>query len=123
MRSVHIRSPQRSRRGLYTLGTVASLAMLAACSGMLDVPAPSQIPADQLEVPGNAPLLVNGAKSDFDCALGAFIVMGGLITDELEDGTETAARWVYDRRDVAPSDALYATRSQGTKSRLRNPSH
>jgi SusD family. len=109
MRSVQIRSPQRSRRGLYLLVTAASIAMLAACSGMLDVPAPSQIPADQLEVPGNAPLLVAGAMSDFDCALGAYIVMGGLISDELEDGTETAARWVYDRRDVAPSDAIYAT--------------
>ena len=109
MRSVHTCSPQRSRRGLYLLGAAASLAMLVACNGMLDVPAPSQIPADQLEVPGNAPLLVNGAKSDFDCALGSFIVMGGLISDELEDGTETASRWVYDRRDVAPSDAVYAT--------------
>jgi starch-binding outer membrane protein, SusD/RagB family len=109
MSSVHIRSPQRSRRGLFLLGAVASLAMLAACSDLLDVPAPSQIPADQLESPGNASLLVSGAMSDFDCALGSFIVMGGLITDELEDGTETAARWVYDRREVAGSDALYAT--------------
>lgn len=109
MRSVKESSPQRSRHGLFMLGAVASIAMLAACGSLLDVPAPSQIPADQLEVPSNAPLLVSGAMSDFDCAVGAFIVMGGLITDELEDGTETAARWVYDRRDVAGSDALYAT--------------
>lgn len=102
-------SQQRSRRGLFLLAAAASVVVFGACNGMLDVPAPSQIPADQLEVPGNAPLLVSGAQSDFDCALGAFIVMGGLISDELEDGTETAARWVYDRRDVAPSDAIYAT--------------
>ncbi len=109
MRSYSKSSPQRSRRGLYLLAAAASIAMLAACNDMLDVAPPSQIPADQLEQPGNAPLLVAGAQSDFDCALGAYIVMGGLITDELEDGTETAARWVYDRRDVAPSDAIYAT--------------
>ncbi len=108
MRSYEKRSPQRSRRGLCLLAAAVSSLALAACNDMLDVPAPSQIPADQLEVPGNAPLLVSGAMSDFDCALGAYIVMGGLISDELEDGTETAARWVYDRRDVAPSDAIYA---------------
>jgi hypothetical protein len=109
MRSYDKSSLPHSRRGLYLLAAVVSSLALVACNDMLDVPAPSQIPADQLEVPGNAPLLVAGAMSDFDCALGAYIVMGGLITDELEDGTETAARWVYDRRDVAPSDAIYAT--------------
>lgn len=103
------RSVRRSRRGMYALALSVALTSLAACKNMLDVAQSARIPADQLETPRNAALLVSGAISDFDCAFGAFVVMGGLISDELDDATETAARWVYDRRDVSSSDAIYAT--------------
>ncbi|CAN5842523.1 hypothetical protein BH23GEM7_BH23GEM7_07760 [soil metagenome] len=76
----------------------------------LDVEAPSRIPASDLEDPARATLLVNGAISDFDCAFGAYVVATGVLADELEDATQTAARWAYDRRDIdANRDALYAT--------------
>src|SRR5918911_1502078 len=88
------------------LGAVMAL---AACNSLLDVPQPTQIPANAFEQPANAELLANGAVSDFDCAYGTYVVMTGLLTDELEDATLTADRWVYDQRNVSPSDRRYST--------------
>jgi hypothetical protein len=94
------------------LGALAAGA-LAACSTdrLLDVESPTRVPADGLEDPSNALLLVNGAASDFDCAFQTYVVVGGLIGEELDDYTQTAARWPYDRRDVQPNQSFYATNS------------
>ena len=85
--------------------------ILTACdvNKALQVESPSRIPAAPLETPGNAALLVNGAVSDFECAFGAYVVVGGLIGEELEDYTQTAARWPYDRRDVQSNQPFYAS--------------
>jgi hypothetical protein len=89
------------------------LAPLAACDldKLLEVDAPSRIPASSLETPGNAILLVNSAVGDFECAYGAYVVVGGLIGEELADGIQTADRYPYDRRTVAPLDLRYSTSS------------
>lgn len=100
----------RARRLLGLCGAAAGMALLlTACDGLLDVEAPDRLPADQLDDPGRADLLVRGAIADFDCALGAYIVLGGMTADELTDATQTADRWPYDRREVRPTDARYAT--------------
>jgi hypothetical protein len=93
--------------------TILVLGLLTAtgCSlfdNALEVQNPSNVPANVLEVPGNAQLLVNGAVADFECAAGSYAVMGGLITDELLDATQTADRFPYDRRTMASSDRRYA---------------
>jgi hypothetical protein len=94
--------------------TILALALAAATAGCnlfdkaLAVQNPSNIPAGILETPGNAQLLVNGAIADFECAAGSYAVMGGLITDELLDATQTADRYPYDRRTMTSSDARYA---------------
>ena len=85
-------------------GVVLALS-IGACDSLLNVGSPSRIPADPLETPANADLLAHGAIADFDCAYGAFVHMGGMMTDELEDATLTAARWVYDQRAIRTSDA------------------
>ncbi len=97
-----------SRQGLVAVVLALGLGAALACNSLLDVPVPSRIPADELEQPGNAALLVSGAISDFDCAVGAYNVMSGMLTDELEDATLTADRWVYDRRVITSADARYA---------------
>ncbi|MGH7647625.1 MAG: RagB/SusD family nutrient uptake outer membrane protein, partial [Gemmatimonadaceae bacterium] len=99
---------RRSRQGIVLLGAALVLGGLVACDSLLDVPVPSRIPAAPIETAANAGLLTNGAIADFDCALGSFIVVGGELTDELEDATETAARWVYDKRAVPTDQQLYA---------------
>ena len=74
----------------------------ASCDtdSLLKVDAPSQLPAEDLENPANAALLVNGAVADFECAIGAFVVVEGIISDELVDAQLGAAAWSYDRRDA-----------------------
>lgn len=74
---------------------------------LLKVEAPSQLPAENLESPTNAALLVNGAVSDWECAVGAFVVTQGVMSDELADSQLGAAAWSYDRRDfnVQPGGA------------------
>ena len=95
----------RNARRLLALGVLG--APLAACDldELLEVEAPSQIPADELETPESAPLLVNGAIADFECALGSFIVATAIFTDEFGDAQLGAAGWPLDRRDVRSVDA------------------
>ena len=66
----------------------------------LEAIAPDKIETSTLETPSNAVLLVNSAVGNFECALGAFVVAGGLVSGELVESTATASRWPYDRRDV-----------------------
>jgi hypothetical protein len=94
-------------------GLALALALVAGCdlNEALRVESPTRIPAGPLETPINAPLLVNGAVADFDCAFGAYVVVGGLVGEELDDYTQTADRWPYDRRDVQSRDRRYAVNS------------
>src|SRR5881392_1163044 len=92
--------------------TILILGLLATAgcdlfNNALEVQNPSNIPAGGLEVPANAQLLTNGAIADFECAAGAYVVMGGLITDELLDATQTADRYPYDKRTTTSSDRRY----------------
>ena len=63
------------------------------------------VDAGSLENPASAALLLNGALSDFDCALGAHIAASGILADELADAQLGAAGWPLDRRDLTPGDA------------------
>ena len=96
--------------------TIAVLGLLAAggCdlfNNALEVQNPSVIPVSGLEVPANAQLLANGAIADFECAAGAYAELGGEITDELIDATQTADRYPYEQRKMVSSDARYAVNS------------
>src|SRR5918995_1076306 len=94
-----------------TVARAVSVLLVAspwACGDVLEVETPSRIPAEELEIPANAALLVNGAIADFDCAFGAYVVLGGLVGEELIDAIQTADRFPYDRRDMQPSDRRYS---------------
>lgn len=82
---------------------------LGACGDVtsLKQDAPSRVLAGDLLNPQNAALLVDGAVGDFECALGHYIVAGGLITDELLDAQLGQAGWEYDRRTLFPAAQLY----------------
>jgi hypothetical protein len=76
---------------------------LTGCDALddaLSVDAPGLVAASDMEQPGVANLLVTGAISDFDCALGAYIVNGGLLGNELRDASVTAARFSLDARTI-----------------------
>src|SRR4029077_17408808 len=93
---------------ILVLGVLVTATACDLFNNALEVQSPSTVPSSTLEVPGNAQLLANGAVADFECAAGSYVVMGGLVTDELLDATQTADRFPYDRRTMASSDLRYA---------------
>ena len=74
----------------------------------LEVQPANLIPAVPLETPENATLLVAGAAGDYDCAFNSYVVVTGLIGEELDDALQTADRWPYDQRTVAANQSRYA---------------
>lgn len=106
----------RVRRRLARLARAASgwLTAVTLCAPLacdLDVTRPSRLAAEQLDNPTSAQLLVNGGAADLTCALGAWIVVSGLVSGELNDATQTAARWSYDRRVIDAGEPRYAQES------------
>ncbi len=101
----------RGRRSYLALAVLLMLGT-AACDTvdrLLTVNSPSRLPEERFLVPGNAALISNSAVADFECAHGAYLVASGMGAGEWVDGTQTAARWGYDRRDILPNQALYAS--------------
>ncbi len=69
------------------LAAIAIAGPIAACNNIhdaLNVTAPDQISAKELSGPAYATLLVNSAVGDFECAYGAFVVDGALMSGELQ---------------------------------------
>lgn len=104
----------RSTRLRTVLAIPFIITALAACDTvdrLLTVNSPSRLDEANYLVPANALLISNSAVADYECALGGYIVASGLAAGELFDGEQTAARWSYDRRDVDPTQAQYASAS------------
>lgn len=80
----------------------ACVALLTACNtdDLLKVSAPNALPAENMEKPEAAALIVNGAIGNFECAHGAAVMVTGIISDEFSDAQLGAAQWPYDRRDA-----------------------
>lgn len=91
------------------LAAALGLGACDALDDLLSVDKPTTVPAEVIDDPLKAQLMVNGAVADFECAFGAYVVMSGLIGEEFIDATQTADRWPYDRREVQPGDSRYAT--------------
>lgn len=100
------------RSFMRALGIAAALCTLTttACNldEILEVTPTGLIPAGGLEIPANAGILVAGVASDFDCAFGSYVVVTGMIGEELDDALQTAARWPYDQRMVLANQSFYA---------------
>jgi hypothetical protein len=99
------------RRALHGGLALLVLGATGACfiEDLLTVKAPSRVPADAIEDPRNARLIVTSVVADFECALASFIAAGGLLGDELVDAQLAARMWDYDRRSVVPSgEPVYA---------------
>jgi hypothetical protein len=85
-----------------------ALVVTTACDP-LDVVTTSRIPAENIEVPANAQLLVDGAIADFECAFASYVVQGGVTGEELIYAQQTADRTPNDARRVTQNDVRYAT--------------
>ncbi len=114
----HTTSSSRRRRGApgrAIFATLLAATVVAACGDItsLKQDAPSRVLASDLNQPQNASLLVDGAVGDFECALGGYIIAGGLVTDELIDAELAQANWDYDRRSVTSASVVYSTSQCG----------
>lgn len=76
---------------------------------LLEIETPSRVAEQNYLVPQNASLIVSSSVADFECAFGGYVVASGLAAGEFVDGSQTASRWSYDRRDVLATDAHYST--------------
>jgi hypothetical protein len=97
-----------SRYGIMSLAGWLGASLLVAGCGLLDVQTQTQITEDALQLPANASLIVNGAVSDFECALGAYVVGMGLLADEFESAGGAALFFDWDRRTQDPASGTYA---------------
>lgn len=88
--------------GRWLLVASVAVASLLACStqDLLDVKAADRVPASTLDNPAQAALMVNSTVGDFECAFGSYVLVEGIISDELGDAQLGAAAWPYDRRDA-----------------------
>lgn len=102
------RGPAFARGAGFALG-VTVLGTGCNFDDLLEVDLPDKIPADELPVPDNAELLTNGAVGDFECAFGAYVGLSGVMAGEMDDASDTADRWPYDRRNVNPNHERYST--------------
>lgn len=98
--SMHTKSRRRAASLVVALVAGLGLAGCDALDDALSVDAPGLVAADDLENAGVANLLVSGAIADFDCALGAYIVNGALLGNELRDASVTAGRFPLDQRII-----------------------
>jgi starch-binding outer membrane protein, SusD/RagB family len=96
---------------------------ISACDldRILRVEQAGAVDAEDLENPVNARFLVSGTISDFDCALGAYVVNQGMLGNELRDATITAARFSLDRRDFTPRDPYAANACSGNPPGVYTP--
>lgn len=118
----HARGP--ARWGLRALIGLAVLGLaVSACDldRILRVEQAGAVDAEDLDNPVNARFLVSGTISDFDCALGAYVVNQGLLGNELRDASVTAARFSLDRRDFTPRDPYASNSCQGNPPGLYTP--
>ncbi len=89
-----------TRNPLSWLAIAVTAAALVACNQFLDVKTTDRVPAETLDNPANAGLMVNSTIGDFECALGSHILVEAIISDEFSDAQLGAAGWPYDRRDA-----------------------
>jgi hypothetical protein len=107
--------------GLLVVATFA-LIPVAGCDAfdkLLEVETPATIPAENLNGPEYANLLLSGAIGDFEAALAGHILQQSLLAGELHDATPTANRWMVPSRTVAHIDTRYEGQSYTPLSRAR----
>jgi hypothetical protein len=72
----------RRLRACSAVVALASLQLLQACKGVLDVALPGKVPASALENSALATTLVNGVQADFECAFSEYVHTTGLWANE-----------------------------------------
>ncbi|MFC1639805.1 RagB/SusD family nutrient uptake outer membrane protein [Gemmatimonadota bacterium] len=103
-----ITSVHRPVRRAIAGSTLLFGSIFAACDTLLEIENPAAVEADFLEQPENAQLLVTSAITDFECAIGHYVLAGAMIGNEMWDSNSNAAAWAYDRRSFTETGGAYA---------------
>ena len=88
---------------------LAAALTVTACDNPLDVATTSRIPAENIETPANAQLLIDGAIADFECAFAAYTVQSATVGEEFIYAQQTADRVPSDARRTTENDPRYST--------------
>jgi starch-binding outer membrane protein, SusD/RagB family len=104
------RAGTRCGRMVVAAAGLTLAAAMGACGDLfsLEQENPGQLSTATLYVPANAPLLVNGAISDFECAYSRYVTASGLLMDELINSIAGSNNFDYERRTL-PTNAPYGT--------------
>ncbi|MGE0554616.1 MAG: hypothetical protein AB7R55_14400, partial [Gemmatimonadales bacterium] len=90
---------------------------LSGCQGFLDTLLEAELPGtvldETLQNPTNAPLMIAGVQTDLHCAFADYVVVSGLVGDELTWADNNT--FDYDRRtiDASTGSRVYATGTCG----------
>src|SRR6266508_110 len=92
---------------------IAGVALLGAIAcetarNPLEVESSSRIPAENVETPANAQLLMDGAIADFECAFASYAVESATVGEEFIYAQQTADRVPADARTTLPTDVGYS---------------
>ena len=103
------KSDFRPRRRFGPMAALGAL-VFAACdpSSFLEVSDPGAMSAADAQSAANAPTLMNGVIGDFECALGAFIVSMGALSEELGDRGFPPPRGTGDSVEI-PGSSIVVT--------------
>jgi hypothetical protein len=82
---------------------------VAGCDSLLDVELPTRVPAEALDDPAMAAILVGGAVADFECAYANYVAATALLTDELIISTEFIAPTSWDLRSITADNGNLGT--------------
>ena len=120
------RGSSRGRKGSLArlralLGVLALGIAGGACDSLLEVEAPGDVDASDMEKAENLGLLVSGTMADFACALNAYIVNVGLLGNELNDASFTAARFPLDSRNIDAASPYGTSGCTGSPAGIYRP--
>ncbi len=110
---------RKKMKGGFSFLLLAPLLMLGACD--LSVTLPGETPADALDDPSAAPLLTVSAQGAFECAYTQYALLSGLVSGEFMGSQTFLGQVPYQRRDVRPLDASFATSGCGSSTSLHTP--
>lgn len=86
------------------LGALALTFALAGCNGILDVKLPGATPAEALDDPSYAPLLVTSAQGQFENAIATLSFGAGMLSGELIGGQSALGDFPFQVRNIRASD-------------------
>ncbi len=100
-----------------TLGAL----LLAGCDSLLSVTLPGETPAEALDAPEFASLLVASAQGDFECAYSNFTLLSGIVSGEIMGAQSSLTMIPYQRRNVRPIDTSFGEDSCDGNAGLYTP--